>query len=340
MTKACLVLSLILLLGCDARSTTAPVDERQAQPNCGVPLDDHALSITEVYVGAQIGAQSWVELYNASMDEVALDGFELVMLDSACVFDPSRAVDLSGPPLSPKEYRVVSFIEGTANEGWTAACDLCVHADVLCLESGQPLKDLNPFTLALRSPDRGPVASFFYAPERALFDIPLGHVSMFNLPRPTAPTPGSQNSVYLPSGQEEDMPPVVINEVMTKGVDWVELYNRSAHAVDISGWVLRDSRDDNFHVFRPETVLSAGGFLSIRQQADTSCSPTGFDFGLGADDAARLFDRAGSLVDTLDWVEGDVTEALSYGRSPDGGDLVGTLSPPTEGDTNGDRVDP
>jgi len=41
---------------------------------------------------------------------------------------------------------------------------------------------------------------------------------------------------------------------------WVELHNRSDHAVDLTGWQLADGIR---FVFEPDTILEAGGYLVV-----------------------------------------------------------------------------
>lgn len=75
---------------------------------------------------------------------------------------------------------------------------------------------------------------------------------------PTAPTPGADNVFSRTDA-------VVINEIFYHGVDdspeqWIELHNRSAAPVDLSGWRLSQGID---YVFGSGTQLAAGGFLVV-----------------------------------------------------------------------------
>ncbi len=77
---------------------------------------------------------------------------------------------------------------------------------------------------------------------------------------------------------------IVINEVESNGDvnDWVELYNAGAAAVDISGWVLKDSTENDTYTVPAATSIGAGAFLVV----DVS----GAYFGLGGSDSVRLFE--------------------------------------------------
>ncbi|MDQ0784830.1 lamin tail domain-containing protein [Streptomyces sp. B3I8] len=90
---------------------------------------------------------------------------------------------------------------------------------------------------------------------------------------------------------------VRVNEVVTTGDtnDSIELYNKGAATVDVSGWVLKD--DDKSHSYKiaSGTTLAPGGFRAF----DVSGG-----FGLGSKDEARLYLADGkTLVDSFAWSE-------------------------------------
>ncbi|MCB8904945.1 MULTISPECIES: lamin tail domain-containing protein [unclassified Streptomyces] len=100
-----------------------------------------------------------------------------------------------------------------------------------------------------------------------------------------------------------------INEVVTTGSvdDSIELFNKGAAAVDISGWVLKD--DDTSHTFTVPagTTLAPGAARAFTVAAA---------FGLGSSDKARLYLPGGStLVDSFGW---SAHSAPSWSRCPDG----------------------
>jgi len=118
---------------------------------------------------------------------------------------------------------------------------------------------------------------------------------------------------------------VVINEIMYKpsddrdSKDWIELFNGSAKAVDVSGWTLKDENDDDEddddddHAFRlpAGTVLPAGGYLVLCNSVEAFTTAYGsvpvlvvgdVDFGFGTpSDQVRLFDASGALVDSVEY---------------------------------------
>lgn len=132
---------------------------------------------------------------------------------------------------------------------------------------------------------------------------------------------------------------VVINEVVPNpvepGVDWIELFNPGATAVDLSGWTMTD--DDPLHVYElpPGSVLGAGEYLLLSKD-----EPGSFDFGLGADDAVFLYSPSSELQDFADWGEGDAIEGTSWGRFPNGTGPFGTLLTPTPAAENVQTAQP
>ncbi len=99
--------------------------------------------------------------------------------------------------------------------------------------------------------------------------------------------------------------PIRVNEVLTSSApDKVEIVNISDAAVDISGWVLKDSTDTNPTTLPAASVVPAHGYLVIEPIAT-----------LDAADSVRLYDGASALVDSATWAT-DPTPSL--GRCADG----------------------
>ncbi|MFJ3378959.1 lamin tail domain-containing protein [Curtobacterium sp. NPDC090217] len=131
---------------------------------------------------------------------------------------------------------------------------------------------------------------------------------------PTAPA-ATPTAAAAPDG-------LVINEVESNGddVDWVELKNTSAAAIDISGYSMLDDSDAHTPYVRPAgSVVAPGGYFVLNGKSTTA---DGFDFGLGNPDEVRIFDTTGALV--LDYAYQQHAK-VTYGRCPDGtGALVDT----------------
>lgn len=120
---------------------------------------------------------------------------------------------------------------------------------------------------------------------------------------------------------------VVINEIESDaadGVDWIELMNAGSQPVDVSGWVVKDDKDDRTDALPDGTVLAPGSSYVWAAPALT--------FGLGKADAARLFLADGvTLVDSYSWTQ---HAATTYGRCPDGTGAFTVTAASTQGARN------
>jgi hypothetical protein len=102
---------------------------------------------------------------------------------------------------------------------------------------------------------------------------------------------------------------VRINEVESSGGvpgDWVELlFDAGPVAVDLSGFIFRDSDDPHAYVIPTGTTIAPSAYY-VLEEVD-------FGFRLGAADAARLFDAMGTPIDTYAWT---AHASTTYGRCP------------------------
>ena len=115
---------------------------------------------------------------------------------------------------------------------------------------------------------------------------------------------------------------IVINEIESNpSPDWVELYNRSTAAVDISGWSVTDSDPTHAEFLPAGTLLAAGSFYVFTPAA----------FGLGQPDSAVLYDNFGRLVDSYSW---SVHAVGTYARCPDGFGAFLDVATATQGSSN------
>ncbi|MCX6905486.1 MAG: lamin tail domain-containing protein [Verrucomicrobia bacterium] len=123
---------------------------------------------------------------------------------------------------------------------------------------------------------------------------------------------------------------VLINEFRAHSAptqeDFIELYNHSTIAVDLSGcWLSDDPSASKFRI--PEgTVIGPAGFVSFAESA--------LGFGLNAGGEAIYFINAGHtrVLDALVF-EGQEL-GISSGRSPDGAPTIQPLAAPTPGGSN------
>ena len=108
------------------------------------------------------------------------------------------------------------------------------------------------------------------------------------------PTKGKRNN---------PVSPVVISEVQSNdpdgSPDWIELANPTSEAIDISGIVIKDSKDKDPYTIKENTVIEPNGFLVIKEDES---GVDGFKFGLGKGDSVRLFEN-GELIASTSWPE-------------------------------------
>jgi hypothetical protein len=99
--------------------------------------------------------------------------------------------------------------------------------------------------------------------------------------------------------------PIRVNEVLTSSApDKVEIVNISGSAVDITGWVLKDSTDVDPTTLPAASVVPAHGYLVVEPSA-----------ALDAADSVRLYDGTSAPVDSATWA---TAPAPSLGRCGDG----------------------
>ena len=104
-----------------------------------------------------------------------------------------------------------------------------------------------------------------------------------------------------------------INEVDSQPSDWVEFYNPTGSALNVSGYEIRDNSDDHRWRFAEGAVVDPGGFLVVEESTlgaawnDTMQTwEEGVAFtspiGIGGADKIRLYDASGTLIDeTYSW---------------------------------------
>lgn len=117
-----------------------------------------------------------------------------------------------------------------------------------------------------------------------------------------------------------------ISEVESNGGtpgDWVEFYNPTAAAVDMTGWVVKDDDDTHSYALPAGSTIQPGGYLVVDEAQ--------FGFGLGAPDKVRLFSPFGTAIDSYTWTTHAPT---TYGRCTTAAATLGTTTLPTKGAAN------
>jgi hypothetical protein len=139
---------------------------------------------------------------------------------------------------------------------------------------------------------------------------------------------------------------VIINEVMANNIsrmdengnptDWVELYNRSPNAVDLSDTSLSDNIDlPRKWAFPAYSIIPPHGFLAIRCDSDRPSAPGNTGFSLKkTGDQVFFFDNPINGERLLDSISFGLQAAdFSIGRVPNGA-ATWLLNVPTDGGAN------
>lgn len=152
-------------------------------------------------------------------------------------------------------------------------------------------------------------------------------------------------SAQVPAYQPPAPTSVFINEIVAahgSGVvdeageheDWIELYNASAQAVDLSGCFLSDDPAQPTKWMLPAaTMLASQARLVVVADDDPGQGPLHTGFALGDDGGALLLSAPdGTLLDFAAWRP--QAKDVAWGRIPDGGAFFRALPLPTPGAAN------
>lgn len=109
---------------------------------------------------------------------------------------------------------------------------------------------------------------------------------------------------------------LVINEINYKAnaefdtEDWIEIYNPTTTAIDVSNWSFNDNSGDNSYTFVEGTVIESGAYMvlcknllkfrSIYSQIENVIGDFNFDLS-NAGELIRLYDDENNLIDQVDY---------------------------------------
>ena len=132
-------------------------------------------------------------------------------------------------------------------------------------------------------------------------------------------SPGGLDAAY-PTPQQN----VVINEFLAHTddpqFDFIELYNHSNSAVDLSGcWLTDDAATNKFRI-PDNTTIPARGFLSFDQ------NQLGFALSANGETVYLVGRNASRVLDAIRY--GDQENGIASGRSPDGAPTIRRLADP------------
>ena len=161
-----------------------------------------------------------------------------------------------------------------------------------------------------------------------------------------APPETALDTAWSPHlGASEHWSVVVINEFMdsnSSGLqdeagahpDWIELYNPTAEALVLDGWMLSDDHQERDKHVLQGLSIDAGGWLLLVADGDTDEGETHLGFKLAADgEEIGLYSPDGGVVDELEYGPQQTDHAAA--RQLDGGSEWMITDTPTPGTSNG-----
>lgn len=95
---------------------------------------------------------------------------------------------------------------------------------------------------------------------------------------------------------------IVVNEVYNlKDGSWIELYNTTNTAIDVSGFKVRDDKDNHVFVLPKGTTIQPKGYLVISETDLGSEAPNvhGMDFSISDNDKVRFYDTEDFMIDQV-----------------------------------------
>jgi Lamin Tail Domain len=146
--------------------------------------------------------------------------------------------------------------------------------------------------------------------------------------------PGSEGEGEGEGEGEVVAPDLRINEVVASGApDWVEILNVGDTDVALEGLTLTDDPTTPAKGVLTDGIADAPATLAPGARVVVECADEGIGFKLGSDEQVHLF-ISDTLIDEVDWAEGEAPEGGSYARIPDGTGEFTTRTPATPGVAN------
>lgn len=131
---------------------------------------------------------------------------------------------------------------------------------------------------------------------------------------------------------------IVINEIMAENNstvtdqdgeydDWIELYNNTSTSIDLSGFNLSDNTTNLAKWTFPQgTIIDANDYLIVWADDDLSQSGLHASFKLSASgESVILSDNSLNIIDQF--LYGNLTNDISFGRYPNGNGTFTTMNP-------------
>ena len=303
---ALLAVIMLLLAGCSVLEAVGLLTTQDLYISEVVTSNSYSLLVDD------IGSPDWIEIHNASSNDINLSGYKLVN-------DQTTPSSWTFPDVTIKAggYLLV-YAEKT---------DIDYGDDVLCTGFKLPKSGVS---IALANAG-GSTINKVTVPELPT-DISWGLYGSRYQYMDTA-TPGAENvagSDSLDSLVAQTSNSLIINELVRQNISlpdkdgdmsqWVELYNASSDTIQLSDYYLSDNTGKPGKWRLPEQELASGGYIviflsgkDIVENGEAHAS-----FKIGSDEFALILSNSvGQTVDALHW-DNTLPEYVAYGRMQDG----------------------
>ena len=274
------------------------------------------VKMNEIYSKGTVENPDWIELYNASPFEAKIGGFKVYDSGGQSGSKPKKEIP-AGTVIPANSWFVIVVdtedesgfgLSSSGEEVWLENAAGTIIDDIVfpALEDGQSYG---------RYPDGDNNL-------QVLFVV----------------TPGAMNDNSAPPAPGI----ALLNEVYSKGTvenpDWIELYNPTSTAIDLSGYKVYDSGGQSGSKPKKEfpagTILAASGWFVIVVDTEDESG-----FGLsGNGEEVWLENAEGNIVDNILFPA--LEENQSYGRYPDGTQNWQLLNTVTPGAANDNTTPP
>jgi predicted extracellular nuclease len=270
-----------------------------------------SVKINEVYSRGVAGDLDWIEVYNMTGQQIDLSGYKIY--DSGAKGGAKGKKFFPAGAILPAYGNYAIVVDTATFAGDTTAFGLSSSGETVWLES-----PVGVVIDTLAFPVMGTDTSYARVPD--------GYGTWML----TSPRTKGRSNVFIK-----------MNEIYSRGVagalDWIEIHNSSASAIDITGYKIYDSGAKSGakgkKLFPSGSIVPANGFTVIVVDTATFVGDT-TGFGLSSSgETVWLENAAGVLLDTVAIPVLGVD--TSYARVPDGSNILVKKTPLTRGATNG-----
>lgn len=267
--------------------------------------------MNEIYARGTAADPDWIEIYNSSASTVNISGYK--------IYDSGGQSGSKAKKLFPEGSTIPAkgFLAITVDDGSATGFGLSSSGEKVWFENaaGAPLD-------SVEFPGHSSTQSYSRIPDGgnwAVVDsVTRGAIN------------NSGNSNHGPTAD------IVMNEIYARGTaadpDWIEVYNTTSSAVDITGYKIYDSGGQSGSktkkLFPSGSLIPAKGFIVIvTDDADAS------GFGMSSSGEKVWFEnQTGTILDSVEFSAHSAVQ--SFSRIPDGGQWQVSNSI-TRGLTNG-----